>query len=303
MLVRNCRRFGTETCSQAFSSAPCVGRSGRQLTLNRTYPHGYRKTHLPFGTTVMAAGAVFLSLPRVMPLELTGGPDICVGGGQVLGQFPRDSSWTYMHGSCCNFAGVEIAAPAPLIEGIRIDNVEDGVRLDPPADEFTIHAVHLSHVFDDAIDDHECLSGTIDDVLSDGSYVGISSRPNRRQDGRGKLLTVRNSLFRLETTDQPYPTETPPAHGALFKWDPKAVDLALHGNVFLVVHSRSELGIPAEANVTSCSNNTLVWLGEGNFPGLLGRDPASGQPCLTVTTNRQIWDDAVAAWTIRHPGQ
>jgi hypothetical protein len=43
-----------------------------------------------------------------------------------------------------------------------------------------------------------------------------------------------------------------------------------------------------------CSNNTMVWLGEGPFPGEL---PA----CFTVTTDPAVWDAAVADWTARRP--
>jgi len=41
----------------------------------------------------------------------------------------------------------------------------------------------------------------------------------------------------------------------------------------------------------SCSNNVVVWLGEGDFPGELPTD------CFTITRERAVWDDAVAEWT------
>jgi len=301
LLVRGCKRLGITRCELA-GPLVCLGRIGPLLALGGTYAGGYQNDTLADGTIVLATSAIFDSAPGVPPFVVGGGADLCIGGGQVAGQFPRDSSWSSMHGDCCNVGGVEVKAAAPTIEGIRIDNVEDGIRVRPPADGFIVRRLHLSHIFDDAIDDHECLGGTVDDVLSDGSYVGISSRPNVGQDGTGKVLTISNSLFRLETTTQPAPSETPPAHGALFKWDDHAVWLVLRNNVFVVVKSNSDLGIPSSAHIVSCANNQLVWLGTGEYPGDLGQDPKTGKPCLTVTTDPSVWDAAVAAWQARHPG-
>jgi len=42
-----------------------------------------------------------------------------------------------------------------------------------------------------------------------------------------------------------------------------------------------------------CSNNTIVWLGSGPYP-------AEVPSCFTVTTDRAVWDDAVAAWKAAH---
>jgi len=305
-LVPQCRSMGRAACDEAYPAppvaTPCAGRSGPVVNLTGTYARGYRAASLAPHTIVDAQSATFVSRPGVTPLYLAGGTDLCIGGGTVRGTYPRDASWTYMHSDCCNTAGLEVKAPRPTVDDLRIDNVEDGIRVRSPADGFVVRSVHLSHIFDDAIDDHECLGGAVDDVLSDGSYVGISSRPNAGQDGRGKVLTIRNSLFRLETTKHPYPRETPPAHGALFKWSGQSVQLALHDNVFVVVRSRSTFGIPSSAHIVSCANNRLVWLGDGPFPGDLGRDPTTGKPCLSVTTDRRVWDDAVAAWQARHPG-
>ena len=43
-----------------------------------------------------------------------------------------------------------------------------------------------------------------------------------------------------------------------------------------------------------CSSDlTIVWLGQGSFPEPL---PA----CFTVTTDKTVWDNAVAAWNAAH---
>jgi hypothetical protein len=38
----------------------------------------------------------------------------------------------------------------------------------------------------------------------------------------------------------------------------------------------------------------VVWLGEGPFP-----DPLPD--CFTVTTDKSVWDNAVAEWKANHP--
>jgi hypothetical protein len=53
------------------------------------------------------------------------------------------------------------------------------------------------------------------------------------------------------------------------------------------------MGIPPE-QLASCSNNVMVWLGSGPFPATL-------PSCFTITTDRAVWDNAVASWIARHP--
>jgi hypothetical protein len=95
-------------------------------------------------------------------------------------------------------------------------------------------------------------------------------------------------------------------HAGFFKWhkwdDPAnsiSPKLALHDNVFLAERvgdvGPDRMGVPP-GQIASCSNNVIVWLGAGPFPGTL---PAG---CFTVTTDRRVWDTAVATWIARHPG-
>src|SRR6185295_4567023 len=93
-------------------------------------------------------------------------------------------------------------------------------------------------------------------------------------------------------------------HAGFFKWhgwdDPAtslSPKLALHNNVFMAERvgtaGASRMGIPP-GRLVSCSNNVMVWLGPGDYPAPL---PAY----FTVTNDRSVWDNAVAAWTASHP--
>jgi hypothetical protein len=53
------------------------------------------------------------------------------------------------------------------------------------------------------------------------------------------------------------------------------------------------MGVPT-SHLTSCSNNVMVWLGQGSYPTAL-------PSCFTVTRDRSVWDRAVAEWKARHP--
>ena len=83
-------------------------------------------------------------------------------------------------------------------------------------------------------------------------------------------------------------------HGGFFKWDAKATSLALQDNIFMVEQDSDTGTLAMPDRIASCSNNVMVWLGSGPFPKAL-------PSCFTVTTNRAVWDDAVAAWKANHP--
>jgi hypothetical protein len=195
------------------------------------------------------------------------------------------------------------------VDGLRIDNVTDGVRPKSGGD-FTIRNTRVTYARDDCVEDDHLQGGLIDDTLFDGCYTGISSRPSPAiiasgYDGRGKVITMQHSLMRL----QPMPG---PRGGSadnlgtegFFKWhnwDTIATslspDLVLNDNVFMaerVGQVRADrMGIPP-GHLRSCANNVMVWLGSGPFPATL-------PSCFTVTTDRSVWDAAVASWTARHP--
>jgi hypothetical protein len=108
---------------------------------------------------------------------------------------------------------------------------------------------------------------------------------------------VQRSLIRLQA--MPGPRGGAPGErglGRFFKWDERATQLALHDNVFLAEQVGQDgaraMGIPD--SLVSCSNNVMVWLGGGDYPTTL-------PPCFTVTSDRAVWDAAVATWKAQHP--
>jgi hypothetical protein len=277
----------------------CLAGTGPLVTLSGVSTTDFRDHSLAPSTRIDARLATFLASPaNRYPINLGGGDGMCLAGGAVLGQYDRALGWEAMHDM--NNAGVAAANRLQTVDGVRVDNVTDGIR--PQAGPFTIREAWLTYVRDDCVENDHLRGGLIEDSLFDGCYVGVSARPSdeilaSRDHGRGELLTVRRSLIRLEPMPGPRdgsPTEL--GHGRFFKWDRLAGPLALHANVFMAEQAGQggpdTLGVPE--HLVSCANNVMVWLGAGMFPTSL---PA----CFTVVTDRAVWDDAVARWKARHP--
>jgi len=228
------------------------------------------------------------------PVSLTGGSQACWYGGRVIGTFPSSTSWDAFH----HTGGFSFRNPNFAVVGLRVHNYGDAIDIFSGADNFRISDVHLSFIHDDCIQNDELYSGVIESSLLDGCYVALSARPTagRRTDGRSNTWTIRNSLIRL----QPMPTVyrgRAPGHGGFFKWDTagRAPKIIVRNTMFRADQrpNHQTLGLPVGTNVT-CSNDTMVWLGKGRFPEHLPK-------CFRITTDRRIWDRAVARWNDAHP--
>ena len=117
---------------------------------------------------------------------------------------------------------------------------------------------------------------------------------------------MKNSLLRLQAMDAAYSGPLP-NHNAFWKWGPKAPKVALYNNVFRADADSWEHGgsagmymAPPPNKLADCENNTMVWLGSGPFPKSLP-STFNGKPCFTITTDKSVWDKAVAQWKANHP--
>ena len=288
----------TSSTTTTTSVPSCLDGSGPLIPLTGTWATSYDNRSLLNLTRLDARQATFLPSPtNLYPVNLGGGSAICVSGGVELGQYDRSLTWDQMH--MMNDAGFRFENPYLTVENLRIDDVADGIR--PIAGPFTIRSAWLTYVRDDCVENDHVQPGLIDDSLFDGCYVGISERPSTAiiasgYDGRNDLLTIRQSLIRLQPMPGPRGgLATDLGNGQFFKWSSLATQLELDNNVFMAEQvgegGASTMGIPA--SLVGCSNNVMVWLGQGPYPAPL-------PPCFTVTTDRSVWDSAVAAWKTRH---
>jgi len=209
-----------------------------------------------------------------------------------------------MHGT----TALLIKSPNITVEGIRIHNYGDGIDIEGnPNNDFTIKNVHLTYIRDDCVQNDWLYGGFIDDSLFDGCYTGFSARTWSGQDpvplnGSNSVWTIQNSLIRLQPMWGVYKNRyRVPGHGGFFKWDSAGTSpkLSLHNNIFRADQgSSASLGIPS-GKLHSCSNNTMVWLGEGSFPDPLPTT-FGDKSCFTITNDKSVWDTAVNDWKARH---
>jgi hypothetical protein len=223
-----------------------------------------------------------------------GGRGGCWLGGRIIGTYAQSTPWsTFHHTGGVNFTNADFT-----INGLRVHNIGDGIRVRAGADNFRITGAHLSFIHDDCVENDQLYAGLVEDSLLDGCYVAFSARPSSGDsvDGHDNTETFRQNLVRL----QPMPTVykgRAPGHGGFFKWDEhgRGPRLVVRDNVFRVDQrpNHQTLGLPAGYKY-ECSNNVVVWLGKGRYPDKLPK-------CFKVTRDRAVWDRAVAEWQAAHP--
>lgn len=299
-------------------STSCFTQPGPVVTLNGIQEKRYdtRSNPLAANTKVDAREASWIAQWPVQnsfnyPVIIKGGANICFYGGTIQGNYPdkigsdAHATWDYMHGTYA----IITYSTHPQFENVRIHNYGDGIdiKYSPNNSDFVIKSVHFTYIRDDCVQNDWLYNGFIDDSLFDGCYTGFSARTWSGQDpfpqdSSNNIWTIQNSLIRLQPMWGVYKNRyRVPGHGGFFKWDSAGISpkLALHNNVFRADQgSSASLGLPSN-KLHSCSNNTMVWLGEGEYPDPLP-STFGGKPCFTMTTDKSVWDNAVANWLASH---
>ena len=249
-------------------------------------------------------------------------------GGTVETNKPWDASWDDhkdLDGPTRNSAAISVSAADMTISDLHYFNVHDGVRVSE-APNWTVEYNWGEYVRDDCIENDHLQSGKVYDSLFDGCYTGISTRPasgNEDVEGAREIVEIDSVLLRLQAMPYPYKWKTkedvftvderpyadtgmPFGHGPFFKMTQahRNPHFLITNSLFLAAHpvASSKLDFPSEALIDECRNNTIVWLGEGSYPGKL---PAGKFPdCFDVLTGeegRQLWQQRVNDWHARHP--
>ena len=280
-------------------SGPVRVLSGPQPTSTNFYTSGI----LP-GTLFDARTATWDGEWRLL-VKLAGGPGITWDGGVFSGYFP-DQSWVRMHDA---YTFVADNAPRLTIRRVRAHETGDGFSINAGCDDWLVQGSHFSRCHDDALQNDFGCAGMIDDCLFDGIYSGYSSRPHKLvPDNSAKIVTIQNTLMRLEAMPDTFHTGIP-GHAMFFKMDNPAQSgwsdighnrdpkLRLLNNVYRVDQRhevRTDFMIPPPDRCEVVENNILVWGGLGAFPYPI-------YPGWTVTTNLNVWNTARAAWLANHP--
>jgi hypothetical protein len=311
----------------------CLDEGGRQI-VDLAGDYGYERFHYTKpadDATFDARGATwqfqtFPTLKQNYPISIKGGArNGCWIGGLVQGTNSETGGWreTYdvANGSGFNFGGGH-GTEGFTLDGIRIDNVWDGIRPRGNAGGFRIRNVWVSDARDDCFENDHRQAGLIEDSLFEACHMGISARPGKGGDEEeaeaapatagGGVLEIRNTLISLGPHPDPnpkrskYPWFKDPGHGMFFKLGKGELGLKLYDNVFMLEqypnNDQQAWGLPPEHyahRLADCRGNVLVWLGEGEYPGPFHNDRFPG--CWTVVTDRAVWERARKDWIDRHP--
>lgn len=235
------------------------------------------------------------------PVYFDSGADSCWDGASVNGAFPVTTPWSIFHGNTgVGFGGANFTLSNP-----RVFNYGDGISVKTGSDNFLVTGAYLSYIHDDCVQNDDLLAGTITNSYLDGCYVAFSARRSTGEtfDGHSNIWNISNSLVRLQAMPTVYKGSAA-GHGGFFKWDDSALlspKLNLTNTVFRAdqTTNHGDLLLPVGYDVT-CSNNKVVWLGPGAFPGTASWMAAC--PDTVITSDRSVWDAAASQWDVDHPG-
>lgn len=225
----------------------------------------------------------------------------CIGGGVVVGQQAADLTWVQMHDDIGG-GGYRVAtAPGQWsrIDGIRVHNVEDGLKPRGPDGYWELWNAYMTYIRDDCIENDETAPGGVYDSLFDGCYTGFSEQlQNGCCDAApGELFVVERSLMRLQPMPGPYGTTDPTlvGHGKFFKWQtdvPHPVVIA--DSIFLSEQAPTSTSTnwPFPPG-TQTKNVTIVWDAAEPWEWPVPEG-------TTVTTDRSVWEAARQRWLDRH---
>lgn len=190
-------------------------------------------------------------------------------------------------------------------DGVRIRNTHDGIGLyrEPgvgPAACF-IRNCWLQGIRDDAIENDDWQDVHVLDTLVEGTYTFLSGQQSSSgHTDVGQSITVEDSVVRLLPMPGGFEARsTDVVHGSLYKTRPESPALVMRNVVIASERFRDPIGrsalLPTRQGQIEdrYENVTLVWLGQGPYPGNV---PAG----CTVSTDPAVYDAAVADWKARH---
>ena len=283
-------------------AAACLDRPSGSIRTATPNSSGEISVSPRVGDTYDLRGISLRSNQPKYPLVLRdAGDDSCVTGVKIQGQQARSLTWHQMK-STYDGDGALFKYPTGHVtfEKMWIDNVQDGLSVPATSNNarWTVRSVYARYVRDDFIENDTCLPGEVDDVLVDGTFMFLSSRPGAKSAGpsRRPVTKIRNSLVRLQcmpNSSNDNSCDGTSSTGHLFKQSSCSGTVDVE-NVIFRVDSYNTAGDATMAFAPGrYSNVTLLWLGRGDYPIRL----PSG---VRVTRDTSVWDQARASWLARH---
>lgn len=239
------------------------------------------------------------------------GPAIITGYKAVSTTSPS-VTWKYIKGhNLLDVASILVNTDGQLIiEGISLDNMFDGIRLQPTNYGSASHILRHSYfrnIRDDIVENDSCSQVDIEDLLVDGCVNFYSERPGSSGTcpSPQKVTNIRRCI--VEIKPQAYDTGVPIQNGNIFKLGPNCGAVNVSDCVFLVYQPRvgaSETAANGKYFFPTSgthSNNIICWMGTAEY-GAFPVDDDTPLPAgfTVVNGNRTAFDAARTAWLSAH---
>lgn len=233
------------------------------------------------------------------PLQVRASANVTLTGGKFAGEVPLASDWESTY---CNSAGIALRdSPGAVVEGLRMRHVWDAFRVSENTEGFVLRRSWISDVRDDCIENDYLNGGTIEDVLLDGCFSGLSTRPPKgetRSTG-GAPVVLRGVLMRMQS----YIYKGQSEQGLPFKADAEGPGIEIYDSVVALdgpnIVSTSRLSI-GWTQIGNCRGNVLLWMADTPWPKDFERPPA----CFRIIEGAQarlFWQEARRNWIDCHP--
>lgn len=284
----------------------------------------YEDTHVPNNRKYDATGttwhynALTDASKSAYGISLWEGSDVCWSGGRIIHTKPDNSTsnwevWKRVNGF--RFGGMKNLR----VENLYIANFGDILNIsdgssEQKSDDVTIEDSLIRHSHDDCIQNDKFATAYLKDSLLDGCYSGISARMSSSDLSAGKVngssdtFYVQDSMIWMEPMTPVY-KGTSPGHGGWFKWEnedlSRGMKLSLD-NVTLMARQNANhqsLGNEAGNLLTHCNNVTILWAGDGDFPGRSSWQSAGCTNLKIVNKSdgaQAQWISKVNAWYAAH---
>jgi hypothetical protein len=282
--------------------ATCFDGGPATITVSGTFPVNAtydERNDIPSGARIDARTASWSKNDRDgdYMVRIGTGSNICWHGGSIRGLWDGATEpWETYHSSN-GFTG---DGANLIFENIRVENYGDGAKFMERASNWTVRRAHFIDIHDDCVETDFMESGTIEDVLFEGCYYFLATRPRSSVvgvvDGRDNTIRVNNAIVWLKAVEYGYDGDRNDLGGFLKidtyhnpPWGP------WHEITNTIVMVDRGVRLNPGGVVTKSENNILVYIGPGDFPSTV-------PPGWTVTKDRSVYDNAVAAWKAAHPG-
>ena len=225
---------------------------------------------------------------------------LCISGGTYVTNERLSASWHTTHSkSALYFQGTSGRDAAKItVENVAIGVggriVGDGVSFKQYSPDWTFRDSYVGRAGDDGVENDRFNDGTVDNVLIDSAFTGLSCRRETTKAGYGKArrynFNVKNTLISLKGHSND-----------LFKVTTRSKNyckLNLSNNVFYLPNRDGGKIEKKVLNGGSCRNNTIVYTGGSkSYLNYLKRNSSS---CFKVTTDKRVWEKARDDWFKRH---